>query len=158
VAPHLGDSEYFLATYGDGLTDAPLPKMIEQLRSSGKTGLFMSVRPSFSAHVVRVHQDGVVHAVEDIQKADVWINGGFFVFRRNMLAYIKSGEELVEEPFQRLIERDELIAYRYEGFWEPMDTIKDKQKLDALYESGNAPWRSDDNRSMVKVAALKPVP
>jgi glucose-1-phosphate cytidylyltransferase len=158
VAPYLGDSEYFLATYGDGLTDAPLPKMIEQLRSSGKTGLFMSVRPSFSAHVVRVHQDGVVHAVEDIQKADVWINGGFFVFRRNMLAYIKSGEELVEEPFQRLIERDELIAYRYEGFWEPMDTIKDKQKLDALYESGNAPWRSDDNRSMVKVAALKPVP
>jgi glucose-1-phosphate cytidylyltransferase len=158
VAPHLGDSEYFLATYGDGLTDAPLPEMIERLRSSGKTGLFMSVRPSFSAHVVRVQPDGVVHTVEDIQKADVWINGGFFVFRRTMLDHINPGEELVEEPFERLIEQGELIAYPYEGFWEPMDTIKDKQKLDALYESGNAPWRSDDNRSIVRIAAGKPVP
>ncbi len=64
----------------------------------------------------------------------------------------------MEEPFQRLIEQEELIAYPYEGFWEPMDTIKDKQKLDALYESGRAPWRSDDNRSIVKVASGKPVP
>jgi glucose-1-phosphate cytidylyltransferase len=158
VAPHLEDSEYFLATYGDGLTDAPLPKMIEQLRSSGKTGLFLSVRPMFTAHVVQAREDGVVHTVEDIQKADVRINGGFFVFRQNVLDYINPGEELVEEPFQRLIDQEELIAYPYEGFWEPMDTIKDKQKLDALYESGTAPWRSDDNRSIVKVASGKPVP
>ncbi len=112
----------------------------------------------FSAHVVQVQENGIVDGVEDIQKANVWINGGFFVFRRNVLDYINPGEELVEEPFQRLIEQEELIAYRYEGFWEPMDTIKDKQKLDALYESGRAPWRSDDNRSIVKVASGKPVP
>jgi glucose-1-phosphate cytidylyltransferase len=143
VAPHLGDDEYFLATYGDGLTDAPLSDMIERLRSSGKTALFISVRPMFTAHVVRVKEDGVVRSVDDIQKADVWINGGFFVFRRNVLDYINPGEELVEEPFQRLIKDGELIAYRYEGFWEPMDTIKDKQKLDALYESGAAPWRAN---------------
>ena len=143
VAPHLGEDDYFLASYGDGLTDAPLPDMIERLRSSGKTALFMSVRPMFTAHVIRAEGNGVVHSVEDIQKADVWINGGFFVLRRNVLDYINPGEELVEEPFQRLIERGELIAYRYEGFWEPMDTIKDKQKLDALYDSGTAPWRGN---------------
>ena len=156
VAPHLGDDEYFLATYGDGLTDAPLSDMIERLRSSGKTALFISVRPMFTAHVARVTEDGVVHSVDDIQKADVWINGGFFVFRRNVLDYINPGEELVEEPFQRLIEDEELIAYRYEGFWEPMDTIKDKQKLDALYESGAAPWRT--NSSAMETVDLKPVP
>jgi glucose-1-phosphate cytidylyltransferase len=73
----------------------------------------------------------------------VRINGGFFVFRRNVLDYINPGEELVEEPFARLIEEGELIAYRYDGFWEPMDTMKDKQRLDSLVESGQAPWRSN---------------
>jgi glucose-1-phosphate cytidylyltransferase len=142
IAPHLGGDEYFLATYGDGLTDAPLRDMIDVLRSSGKTALFLSVRPIFNAHVVNADGDGVVRSVEDIQRADVRINGGFFVFRRDVLDYLNPGEELVEQPFQRLIENEELIAYPYEGFWEPMDTMKDKQRLDALAEGGRAPWRN----------------
>ena len=141
VAPHLGDDEYFLATYGDGVTDAPLPEMIESLRTSGKTGLFLSARPMFTAHVVRTDSDGVVTSVEDIQRADVWINAGFFVFRRKVLDYIDDGDELVVEVFERLIAEGELLAFRYEGFWGPMDTIKDKQRLDALAETGRAPWR-----------------
>jgi glucose-1-phosphate cytidylyltransferase len=141
VTPHLGEDEYFLATYGDGLTDAPLDDMIERLKTSGRTGLFLSVRPVFNAHVVDVDQDGVVRSIEDMEEANVWINGGFFVLRRDVLDYIEPGEELVLEPFRRLIEKGELIGYRYEGFWEPMDTIKDKQRLDALAESGRAPWR-----------------
>jgi glucose-1-phosphate cytidylyltransferase len=143
IAPHLDKEEYFLATYGDGLTDAPLPDMVDLLRSSGKTGLFLSVRPIFNAHVVDADSDGIVRSVEDIQQADVRINGGFFVFRRNLLDYINPGEELVDEPFDRLIEDRELIAYRYDGFWEPMDTMKDKQRLDALVESGRGPWRTN---------------
>ena len=143
IAPHLDGDEYFLATYGDGLTDAPLPDMIDVLRSSGKTGLFLSVRPIFNAHVVDADDEGVVRSVTDIQQADVRINGGFFVFRRDILDYIKPGEELVDEPFRRLIEAGKLIAYRYEGFWEPMDTMKDKQRLDSLAESGRAPWRNN---------------
>jgi glucose-1-phosphate cytidylyltransferase len=141
VKPHLGDDEFFLVTYGDGLTDAPLPDMIERLKTSGKIGLFISVRPMFTAHVIDADGDGVVRSVEDIRAADVWINGGYFVFRREIFDYIQPGEELVEQPFKRLIEAGELIAYRYEGFWEPMDTIKDKQRLDALADSGQAPWR-----------------
>lgn len=140
VRSHLEDDEYFLATYGDGLTDAPLPEMIDRLRTSGKTGLFISVRPVFNAHVVHADDDGVVRSVEDMQEADVWINGGFMVLRRDILDAINPGEELVIEPFARLIERGELLAYRYEGFWEPMDTIKDKQRLDGLAESGDPPW------------------
>jgi glucose-1-phosphate cytidylyltransferase len=92
-------------------------------------------------HVVRAADDGTVLSVNDIQDTDIRINGGFFVLRRNVLEYINRGEELVIEPFARLIEESELIAYRYDGFWEPMDTLKDKQRLDALAESGNAPWR-----------------
>jgi glucose-1-phosphate cytidylyltransferase len=151
VAPHLGDDEYFLATYGDGLTDAPLPAMIDRLQSSGKTGLAISVRPMFNAHVIDADADGTIRSVEEIRQADVWINGGFFVFRRDVLDYVNPGEELVEEPFNRLIEQDELIAYRYEGFWEPMDTIKDKQRLDALAESGRAPWRNNGVNNGVPV-------
>ncbi len=77
------------------------------------------------------------------RNADVRINGGYFVFRAGIFDVIEPGEELVEEPFTRLIERRELLAYPYDGFWEPMDTIKDKQKLDALVERGRAPWRRD---------------
>jgi glucose-1-phosphate cytidylyltransferase len=143
IAPHLDGDDYFMATYGDGLTDAPLPDMIDRLRSSGKTGLFLSVRPIMNAHVVDADADGVVRSVEDMQQADVRINGGFFVFQRKVLDYINPGEELVDEPFKRLIEAEELISYRYEGFWEPMDTMKDKQRLDALAESGRAPWRNN---------------
>jgi glucose-1-phosphate cytidylyltransferase len=141
AAPHLNGDEYFLATYGDGLTDAPLDDMVDRLVRSSKTGLFLAVRPMYSAHVVYVNGDGIVHSIDHIQEADVWINGGFFVFRRDVLDTIEPGEELVEEPFRRLIDRQELIGYRYEGFFGPMDTIKDKQRLDALAEAGNAPWR-----------------
>jgi glucose-1-phosphate cytidylyltransferase len=140
VAPHLGSDTYFLATYGDGLTDAPLDEMINRLKSSGRTALFLSARPVFNAHVIDAGEDGVVRAIEDMEQAEVWINGGFFVFRRDVLDYINRGEELVVEPFRRLIEKGELLAYRYEGFWEPMDTIKDKQRLDALADSGRPPW------------------
>jgi glucose-1-phosphate cytidylyltransferase len=134
------DDEVFLATYGDGLTDAPLDEMVALLERSGKTALFVSVRPRLEYHVVRSDGDGVVEAIESIAQADVRINGGFFVFRREIFDAIRPGEELVDAPFARLIERRELLAYPYDGFWEPMDTIKDKQKLDALFASGEAPW------------------
>lgn len=141
VEPHLREDPMFLATYGDGLTDAPLDEMISTLERSGKTGLFISVRPRVEYHVVQVDPTGVVTSVDRLADADVWINGGFFVFRSAIFDAIGPGEELVDQPFARLIDRGELLAYRYEGFWEPMDTIKDKQKLDGLDESGSPPWR-----------------
>lgn len=140
VEDHLEGEPVFLATYGDGLTDAPLDRMVETLENSGKTGLFISVRPPVEYHVVRADPDGLVLSVERLAEADVWINGGFFVFRREIFDAIEPGDDLVHEPFARLIERSDLLAYKYEGFWEAMDTIKDKQKLDALLESGRLPW------------------
>jgi glucose-1-phosphate cytidylyltransferase len=143
VAPHLDGEERFLATYGDGLTDAPLDDMIATLERSGKSGLFISVRPRLEYHLVRAGADGVVTSIEPLAQADVRINGGYFVFSHAVLDEIQPGEELVVEPFQRLIERGELLAYEYDGFWEAMDTIKDKQRLDTLLDSGRAPWQRE---------------
>lgn len=145
VESFIGDDEVFLATYGDGLTDAPLDDMVERLETSGKTGIFLAVQPRLSYHVVRATDDGIVRSIEGISDSELRINGGFFVFRRRILDELRPGEDLVVEAFGRLIEREELLAYRYDGFWEPMDTIKDKQKLDGLQESGRTPWlRSTD--------------
>jgi glucose-1-phosphate cytidylyltransferase len=144
VEHHLGEDEVFLATYGDGLTDAPIQQMVRTLLASDKVGLFLAARPTAVFHVVRFDERNVVQAVEDVTKADVWINAGFFVLRREIFDYIKDGEDLVEEPFQRLIAEGKLIAFPYEGFWAPMDTLKDKQNLDALVEGGRAPWEARD--------------
>lgn len=141
VEPYLGDDREFLATYGDGLTDAPLPHVIEAFRQSGKTATFLSVRPQFNAHMVSTDSDGNVVSVEDMSTSDVRINGGFFVLKREILDMIEPGHELVEETFERLIASRELVAYLYDGFFGPMDTIKDRQRLETLHESGQAPWR-----------------
>jgi glucose-1-phosphate cytidylyltransferase len=139
VAEHLSEPE-FLATYGDGLVDARLPDVIDAFRAGGKTAMFLSVRPAFNAHVVESAPDGTVERVLDLSMSDIRINGGFFVFRREVLDWIEPGDELVEETFARLIAQGEVSAYRHEGFFGPMDTIKDRQRLEALHASGEAPW------------------
>jgi len=141
AASHLGDDETFLATYGDGLTDAPLDHMIQTFDESGKTGMFLSVHVPFNAHLVNADDEGVVTRVSEMARADIRMNGGFFVLKRDVIDYIEPGEELVDEPFARLIARKELIAYRHDGFFLPMDTIKDRQTLESLNDSGDAPWR-----------------
>ena len=143
VEPFIGDDEAFLATYGDGLTDAPLDRIIERLDIESKTAIFLQVRPTTNMHVVYTEPNGIVRGIQDIVEADVFINGGYFVFRRDIFDLIEPGDELLERPFRRLIETEQLLAYRYDGFWAAMDTLKDKQLLEALWESGRAPWRID---------------
>jgi glucose-1-phosphate cytidylyltransferase len=75
-----------------------------------------------------------------LTKSGIWINGGYFIFRKDIFEYIKDGEELVEEPFNRLIMNKQLISYKYKGFWVAMDTFKDKQLLDDIHSKGEAPW------------------
>jgi len=140
VDSFIAPDETFLATYGDGLTDAPLDEMIERFGESKKSALFVTVRPTVNMHVVDASDDGIVRRVRDITTSDIRINGGYFVMKREVLELIGPGEELVDEPFSRLIERQELIAYPYDGFWAPMDTLKDTQRLDELWNSGQAPW------------------
>jgi glucose-1-phosphate cytidylyltransferase len=140
VEAHLGDDELFLATYGDGLTDVSLPRMVEAFRESGRTAMFLSVRPPYAGHLVQAEPDGTVTQVVEMSASNARMNGGFFVFKREILDWIEPGDELVEETFSRLIARREVLAYDYDGFFGPMDTIKDRQQLEALFESGAAPW------------------
>jgi glucose-1-phosphate cytidylyltransferase len=137
--PYLEDDDVFLCTYGDGLTDAPLDEMIARLVESGKSGLFMAVRPRLSYHVVDTAEDGTLRALTPMSSADVRINGGFFVFRKSVFDALGPEDDL-PDAMTRLAEQESLIAYRYDGFWAPMDTLKDKQDLDEIAVSGDAPW------------------
>ena len=137
---YLDGDTHFLATYGDGLTDAPLDEMIDTLVRSGKKGLFMSVRPRLSYHVVVAGDDGVVQAIEPMASAHVRINGGYFVLGTDILDELESGEDIMDGA-ARMANEGSLIVYPYDGFWAPMDTIKDKQDLDAIVLSGDVPWR-----------------
>jgi glucose-1-phosphate cytidylyltransferase len=139
VEPYLDGESLFLANYSDGLTDLPLPEYVDHFRKRGKVGSFLAVKPHLSLHSVLVNGD-LATAIQPISNTSLLINGGFFVFRREIFDYMEDGEELVEEPFKRLIDNEQLLAYRYDGYWASMDTFKDRQQLDELYTRGAAPW------------------
>jgi glucose-1-phosphate cytidylyltransferase len=140
VEKHLEEEEVFLANYSDGLSDVPLDKMLEDFYRHNKVGCFVSVQPTQSFHVVSIKEEMMVDEIKHLSKAGIWINGGFFIFKKDIFNYIQGGEELVEEPFRKLIGKGQLISYKYNGFWVAMDTFKDKQLLDDMYAKGNALW------------------
>jgi glucose-1-phosphate cytidylyltransferase len=140
VEPYVHGDAMFLANYGDGLSDLNLSVMIDAFRHSSATASLLLVQPTASFDIVRLAPEGAVTAISALSQSDIWINGGFFVFRNEMFQYIHPGEELVRQPFQRLIERGALLAYKCNGFWQCMDTFKDKQRLEALNQ-GAAPWK-----------------
>lgn len=141
VEPYIGNDEMFLANYSDGLTDFPLPTLIEDFKKRDAYATFLSVQPrSSSLDTVRVDSDGAVKVIKCMKDADIWVNGGYFVLRREIFRYINPKEELVYEPFERLIKEKKLVSQQYHGFWQCMDTFRDKQLLDEMEASGEAPW------------------
>jgi glucose-1-phosphate cytidylyltransferase len=139
VRSHLEGEEMFLANYSDCLTDLDLNPYLEHFRTSGRVAAFVTVPPSSSFHYVQ-SSDGLVTALTDARNSPLRVNGGFFVFRRQIFDYIEENEELVDGPFSRLISERQLLAYPYDGFWKAMDTFKDKQQFDALLQHGAPPW------------------
>jgi glucose-1-phosphate cytidylyltransferase len=113
--------------------------MIEGLQKSENVASFMAVKPSQSFHVVSFGEGSSVESIRPVPETDIMINGGYFVFRKEIFQYIKEDEDLVEEPFGRMIEEHKLIGYRHDGFW-CMDTFKDHQVLTDMYRQGDAPW------------------
>jgi glucose-1-phosphate cytidylyltransferase len=140
VQGYLHGEEMFLANYGDGLSDLPLPHAIEKLNASKAIASLLLVQPTASFDIVGAGPGGEVTDICPLNRSNVWINGGFFVLRNEIFRYIQPGDELVREPFQRLMEKRALIAYKYNGFWQCMDTFKDKQHLEELNQ-GAAPWK-----------------
>ena len=142
VEPCLKGEDVFLANYSDGLTDFCLPKMIEEFNRRGSVASFLSVQPrSSSLDTVHLNDDGSVREIKCMKDSDIWVNGGYFVLRKEIFRHLRPGEELVYEPFRRLIAEGKVWSMRYDGFWQCMDTFRDKQLLDEMDASGNPPWR-----------------
>ncbi len=130
----------FLANYTDGLSDLPLPQMIEDFEKQNSVAAFVGVKPNASFHMIEMDGKGLVKDIRHVADCNQRINGGFFAFRQEIFDYLKEGEELVQQPFQRLIAAQRLIAYPHNGFWACMDTVKEVQQLEELHAQGRAPW------------------
>jgi glucose-1-phosphate cytidylyltransferase len=140
VKEYLEGEDVFMANYSDGLADLDIHKYLDYFYQQNKIASFLSVKPSQSFHVVSSGQDGLVSNLAPVAHTDLWINGGFFVFKKDIFNYLQEGEELVQEPFYRLIQENQLITYRNQGFWACVDTLKEKKMFDEMYARGDTPW------------------
>ena len=140
VEPYLDGEEYFLVNYSDGLTDLDLNRYIEDMQCQDRVLALLSVRPELTLHAVSADEQGRVGAIIPMSETDLWINGGYFLCKQEVFEYLQEGEDLVGPATDRLIAAGELVAYRYSGFWKGMDTFRDKQELEELWEKGRAPW------------------
>ncbi len=156
VEHHLGGEEVFLANYSDGLTNLWLPTYIDHFLEKDKVASFLAVRSTQSFHVVSIEDGGIVSRVDPLSESDIWVNGGFFAFKQDIFSYLHEKEDLVFQPFERLIRMQQLIAYKYDGFWTAMDTFKDRQALEARYELDDAPWELWKRSDGVAIADVSP--
>ena len=140
VRPFLGDDEWFLANYADGVTDAPLDALVDFAKASEKAATFLGVRPNYTSHVIRHDADGTVTGVEHVTEIGLRINGGFFVLNRRVFDFMEPGEDLMAEPAIRMAAERQLGTFAYNGFWACMDTFKEKRMLDDIHAMGRAPW------------------
>ena len=137
---YLANEPVFLANYADGLSDVPLNEMIADFHRKNVVASFVAINGWHSFHVVDATADGFATRVGPVQGSELRVNGGFFVFKQEIYDHIQPGDELVDQPFQRLIDRRQLGVYRHDGFWRAMDTFKDKITFDRLEASGKCPW------------------
>lgn len=140
VRHYLESEPMFLANYTDGLADLPLDLQLAEFRRSNAIASFAAVSNAQSFHTVRLNPDGIVSQIGAITDQELLINGGYFIFKREIFDYIRDGEELVEEPFQRLIATHRLLGFRWQGFWRCMDTFKDKIAFDRMEGRDECPW------------------
>jgi len=115
--------------------------MIDRFKKSNKIGCFIAIHPPISFHLAEFDGQDSVRRLRSSQESEIWINGGYFIFRNKIFDFIQEGEELVGQPFERLIAGGHLMAYKYEGFWRAMDTLRDRQLLEDMVEHGDMPWR-----------------
>ena len=141
LADRLGD-ETFMLTYGDGVADVDVGELVAFHRSHGRLATVTAVRPPARFGGISFNGDFVAHFTEKPQIGEGWINGGFFVLEPGVLDYLEGDDTIFEhEPLERLADDGELVAYRHEGFWQCMDTLRDVRLLKSLWESGDVPWK-----------------
>ena len=143
LKPHLPSGETFMLTYGDGVTDVDITALMAFHRAHGRLATVTAVRPSARFGGMRLGQGQVLEFKEKPQAGEGWINGGFFVFEPAIFDYLKDDATVLEQsPLETLTEDGELMAFEHSGYWQCMDTIRDRDALQSLWETGNAPWVS----------------
>jgi glucose-1-phosphate cytidylyltransferase len=142
LRPWLGDTT-FLATYGDGLADVRIPEIVDFHKSHGKLATLTAVRPPARFGGLEIGNNGLVtRFVEKPQSGEGWINGGFFVLEPEVLDLIEGDETALEwKPMEELARQGQLMAFQHPGFFQPMDTLRDKNQLEELWRTGEAPWK-----------------
>ena len=136
------DSDEFMVTYGDGLSDVDIRKLLDSHHDSGKLLTVTAVQPKGRFGVLTIENDEVTDFTEKPPGDGTWVNGGFYVMKKRVLDYIESDETVWEgEPIRRLVQDKQVNAYKHYGFWRPMDTMTDKRQLEGIWYSGKAPWR-----------------
>ncbi len=138
--PYLENEEQFMLTYGDGLSDLSLDRLLEFHNSHGKLATVTVVRAHSQFGHVLLAESGAVQRIEEKPLLPEWINGGFFIFERGVFDHLETDDVLERDTLPRLATAGELMAYRHEGFWACMDTYKDSLVLNELWESGQPPW------------------
>ena len=142
VAEYVKDEEFFFFTYGDGVADIDITKSIEFHRSHGKAATLTATYPPGRFGALQIEGGQITEFLEKPQGDGGMINGGYFVLSPKVLDYLKDDSTTWEqEPLRTLATDGELMAYEHHGFWQPMDTLRDKQHLESLWQSGKAPWR-----------------
>jgi glucose-1-phosphate cytidylyltransferase len=141
ICKHIGN-EPFMLTYGDGVSDIDIAKLLEFHKSHGKIATITVVRPPARFGAVEVTGDAVTRFEEKPQIGEGWINGGFFVLEPEVAKYVAGADAMWEQdPLENLAADGELMAYRHEGFWQSMDSLRDVRYLESLWDSGNPPWK-----------------
>lgn len=140
--PYIGD-EPFMLTYGDGVSDVNIKELVDYHKRHGKLATVTSTQPGGRFGALDLAAGNQVLGFQEKPKGDgAWINAGFFVFEPQVFDYIADdGTVLEKEPLENLADAGELLAYRHDGFWQPMDTLRDKNLLEEMWKSGDAPWK-----------------
>ncbi len=141
VEKYLEGEEMFLANYSDILTDFHLPTLVDQVKASDKIAGVLCVKPRATVHLVDINGSDEIQDFRDFRSTDLWVNGGYFVFRHQIFDELREKEDLVGGLFDRLIEQKNIIGHRYDGFWVAMETFKDQRELEDLHERDQAPWK-----------------
>lgn len=151
----VADDELFLANYADVLTDAPLDDMVARMRGSDATASLLAVPPQSAFHCLEFGDDETrVANIRAVNTMPLWENGGYFVLRQGIFDKLPPGGDLVGDACTALAAEGKLLAYRYDGFWQPADTVKERVALEQAYESGNTPWQVWANDPAPTVAAI----
>ncbi len=144
IKRYVQDCDRFIVTYGDGLADVDVQKLLDFHTSHGKTATITTVRPLSRFGMVDIASSQVVEKFREKPQVEDWVSAGFFVFERAIFDYLGSADDdlvLEQEPLGELASRGELVAYQHEGFWQPMDTYRESLMLNEMWDSGSAPWK-----------------